>query len=441
MAIDNLIILHLTITFNDRFMYKEVLKKIIVEGQRILTKIEAVERDFVFEPNARYVFVGVRQAGKSYELYIRAKQLLNQGHSPEEMLFVNFDDERLSGMQSFDLDQILQAYSSLYSYEPIIFLDEIQNIDGWEKFARRLANQKYQTYITGSNAKMLSRDIATTLGARYIEQYVFPYSFKEFLHANNVLLSANWEYDAEIMGVVERKLSEYFEWGGFPEVLKFIEKRKWLNELYEKIVLADIIARNKIKNEKAIRTTFRRLAENIKNPTSYNRLMNMVKATGISTNTTSVMEYVRMAIDACFLFTLTNYASKFVERETVKKHYFIDNGLLNIFLVDSETSLFENICALKLYRDMMENPDEKVYFYNKEVEIDFYIHERKHAIQACYSLKEYATELREVKAIETFYNLYGLNSAEIVTYSEEREIELPSLTIKVMPLAKWLLKK
>lgn len=421
-------------------MYKDVLKKIILEGQRLLQKIEPVSRDYIFEREARYVFVGVRQAGKSYELYLRAKQLIKEGHSLEEMLFVNFDDERLMGIKATDLDQILQAYSSLYSYTPILFLDEIQNIEGWERFARRLANSKYLTFITGSNARMLSREISTTLGARYIEQYIFPYSFKEYLIANDITLDKNWIHDSKASAEVERFLHEYFEWGGFPESLSFVDKRKWINELYEKILLGDIIARHKIKNDKAVRMTFNRLAENIKNPTSYNRLWNMIKATGITTNVVSVMDYIRMAQDACLIFSLSNFASKFVERETIKKHYFIDNGLLNIFLVkESDTSLLENICAIKLYRESLQDATQTVYYYNKEVELDFYIPEKKHAVQACYSLKDYTTEQREINAIKEFHKLYGLASAEIVTYSEERKIEFADLTINVVPLAKWLL--
>ncbi len=139
------------------------------------------------------------------------------------------------------------------------------------------------------------------------------------------------------------------------------------------------------------------------------------------------------------LFSLENWASKFVERATVKKHYFIDNGLLNIFLVGSETSLLENLCAITLYRKSFVDVDFTPYFYNKEVEIDFYLPNMKKGIQACYSIKDSETMDREVKALTTFHRLYGLNEAEIVTYSEETEIVSSGLTIRVTPLAKWLM--
>ena len=418
----------------------KIFKTIIIESQDLLMNLEISPRSFEFEEQAHYVFVGIRQAGKSYLLYHRARQLLTKGHDIHEMLFVNFDDERLIGMTADKLDLILQAYTSMFDFKPIIFLDEIQNVEGWEHFARRLANQKYQVYITGSNAKMLSRDIASTLGARYIEQTVFPYSFSEYLDALGIKIDKNWEYGIK-RGEVYRALDSYFQWGGFPELLMYVNKRLWLNELYEKIILGDIMLRNGIKNEHAFRLTIKRLAENIKNPTSYNRLSNMVKATGVSTNAVSVMNYIQYCKDACLLFTFDNYASKFVEKETVKKHYFIDNGLLNIFLTDSETALLENICASTLYRKTCSEIGFDIYYYNKEVELDFYIPSRKYGIQACYSLENQETEEREVRALVTFHNLYGLERAEIVTYSEDRIIHTPTLDIHVVPLARWILDK
>lgn len=416
----------------------EIIKNIIIEGQELISQIEAIPRNFSLEKNARYVFVGVRQAGKSYLLYIWAQQLISEGHDPREILYINFDDERLIGLAASELDDILKAYSTLFKFKPIFFLDEIQNIEGWEHFARRLANQKYRVYITGSNAKMLSKDIATVLGARYIQEHVFPFSFQEYLLANGCVIDDNWAYGSK-RGEVERLLSDYLQWGGFPESLLFVNKRHWLNVLYDKIILGDIIQRNGIKNEMAIKLVVRRLADNIKNPTSLNRISSLVKATGVSTNVTSVASYVSYCKDACLLFTLDNFASKFVERQTVRKHYFIDNGILNIFLTDSDTALLENLCAVALYRKSFTDERYEPFFYNKEVEIDFYLPALKIGIQACYSLRDASTLEREVKALTCFHNSYGLSEAWIITMSEEREILTDSLTIKVIPLSKFLL--
>lgn len=423
---------------NTALMNKDVFKALIKEGQDEIREVELNRRHFEFEDQGRYVLVGVRQAGKSYLLYQRAKMMLESGHDISEIVYINFDDERLLGMSAEDFDLILQAYSAMYDGKPILFFDEIQNIEGWEHFARRLANQKYMVFITGSNAKMLSRDIATVLGARFFDEKVFPYSFREFLDANNVALKSDWEYSKQ-RNEVQRLFAEYFRWGGFPELFLYRNKRHWLNGLYEKIILGDVILRNNIKNDHALRLAVKRLAENVKQPIAYNRLANLVKSTGVSTNTASMIDYVRYVKEACLMFTLDNYASKFVEKETIKKHYFIDNGLLSIFLNDADTSLLENLCAIVLYKRYNSDDDSpRLYYYNRNIEVDFYIPDEHIAIQASYDIADEATRKREVNALVQLNALEPLQQALIITYDQEEIIEKDGLTINVVPAWKWV---
>ena len=419
-------------------MNKDVFRTLIIEGQEELQEVDLYQRPFEFEEEGRYVLVGIRQAGKSYLLYQRARQLIQQGHSVKEMVYINFDDERLLGMTADDFDLILQAYNSMYPDKPILFFDEIQNINGWEHFARRLANQKYRVYITGSNAKMLSRDIATTLGARYLDEKVFPYSFREYMEAQGVSLSKEWMYGKQ-RNTIQQMMTTYFRWGGVPELLMYRNKRHWLNGLYEKIILGDVIQRNGIKNEQALRLAIKRLAENVKQPTAYNRLANMVKSTGVSTNTASIIDYIRLAKEACLIFSIDNYASKFVEKETIKKHYFTDNGLLSIFLTNQDTSLLENLCAIALYKKYTSDDEPRLYYYNKNVEVDFYIPEKDIAIQASYSLDDEDTKKREIGALVALHKLHPLKKAIIITYDEEDVITSNDLTIELIPIWKWLL--
>ena len=417
---------------------KETFRTLIKEGQEEIRNVELYDRPFVFEEQGRYVLVGVRQAGKSYMLYKRAKQFLAAGFQPEDIVYINFDDERLVGMSADDFDLILQAYQSVYDRTPVLFFDEIQNVGGWEHFARRLANRKYRVFITGSNAKMLSRDIQTILGGRYFDEIIYPYSFHEYIEAQGIALSKEWQYGSE-RAKVQQLFSQYLNWGGFPELLLYRNKRHWLNDLYEKILLGDIIQRNKVKNELALRMTLKRMAESVKQPTSHTRIAKLVKATGVSTSTASVIEYVKYAQDACMIFSLENYASKFVEKETVKKHYFVDNGLLNIYLTDAESSLLENVCAIHLHKKY----GKKLYFYNKNVEVDFFIPDEACAIQASYSImaeNAHDTYDREVNALKKLDNFMPLKRMVIVTYDEETTIDIASgKTIEVVPAWKWLL--
>lgn len=420
-------------------MNKEVFKTLIKEGQEELRDTELFQRPFEFEEQGRYVLVGIRQAGKSYLLYQRAKQYLRSGHNVQEMVYINFDDERLLGMTAGDFDLILQAYSAMYTCKPILFFDEIQNISGWEHFARRLANQKYMVFITGSNAKMLSRDIATTLGARYFDEKVYPYSFTEYLGANSIVLDKYWQLGKQ-RNTVQMMFNDYFQWGGFPELLLYRNKRHWLNGLYEKIILGDVIQRNGVRNEQALRLAVKRLAENVKQPTAYNRLANMVKSAGVTTNTASIIDYVRFVKESCLIFTLDNYASKFAEKETIKKHYFTDNGLLSIFLMDAKTSLLENLCAITLYKQYNKDDDSpRLYYYNKNVEVDFFIPEESLAIQASYSISDDETRKREVNALLALNKIHPLKKAMIITYDEESIVHENGLEIQVLPIWKWLI--
>ena len=417
-------------------MDKELLRRVILEYQDVVSQIPLVERPFSFEENGNYVLVGVRQAGKSYLLYQRAKQLLAQGCDQEDIVYINFDDERISDIRKEELDLILQAHRTLSDHQPILFLDEIQNIDGWEHFARRLANQKYRVFITGSNAKMLSRDIATVLGGRFWMNQVFTYSFREYLMAMGITLRKNWQSTRQ-QDEVAKAFNKYFYYGGFPELTSVTDKRSWLNGIFKKILLSDVIVRNNLRNEEAVRMTVRRMADSVKQPTSYNRICNLVKSTGISTNVQSIIDFVKYFRESCLIFSLENYRSKFVEKETIKKHYFIDNGLLNIFLTDPETSLLENICAIHLYKQY----GEELYYYNKDFEIDFYVPEKQMAIQVCYKLGDDETTKREVQALEKLNKAFALQELIIVSRDTEDIITLASgQTIRVVPVWKWLLE-
>ncbi len=415
---------------------RETFRTLIKEGQETIQGVELYDRPFEFEENGRYVLVGIRQAGKSYMLYKRAKHLIDNGHLLEEIVYIDFDDERLLGMTADDFDLILQAYASAYPHKPILFFDEIQNVEGWEHFARRLANQKYQVFITGSNAKMLSRDIQTTLGGRFTGATICPYSFWEFLEAQNIHLEKEWQF-GKTKSVVQQQFTQYLKWGGFPELLLYRNKRHWLNDLYEKIVLGDIILRNKVKNEMALRLAIKRLADNISQPISYNRIANLVKGTGVNTSVASVIDYIRYAQEVCLVFSISNFASKFVERETVKKHYFTDNGLLGIFLTEDMSSLLENLCAIHLYKQY----EKELYYYHKRIEVDFYIPIKHYAVQVSFSIADESTRHREIEALKKLNASEKLERLVIVTYDEEDTIELEdNQKIEVIPAWKWMLE-
>lgn len=414
----------------------ELLKKILIANRAVIAGIEYVERDIQLEDNLNYVFVGIRQAGKSYLMYQRIHQLLKKGHSIDEIVYINMDDERLIGMTADDLDLILQAHYQLDECTPILFLDEIQNVEHWEKFARRLANEKYRVYITGSNAKMLSSEVATTLGGRYVIQEVYPYSLSEYLRANNIALEKNWEYNTKTTNALLRMFTDYFTYGGFPESVNIVQKRAWLSSLYQKIFLGDLIARYKIRNDFSLKLLAKKISESIKQPSSFTRLANIVSSAGQKVQTSTIIEYMKYMEETWLLFSMCNYAAKFAEKESAKKYYFRDNGILNLFLTDPETSLLENRVAIELKKKY----GDEVYFYNKGVEVDFYIPEHDWLLQASYSIADDETREREISALLKVCKHLNAKKLTIITYNEEETITVDNITIEVIPLWKWLLK-
>ena len=323
----------------------------------------------------------------------------------------------------------------------MLFLDEVQNIDGWEKFARRMADAKYKMWITGSNAKMLSSEIMTTLGGRYLTTEVYPYSFQEFLDAKGVPFDEHALLATESRAKMQRQWNEYLYWGGLPESVNLSVKRDYLTSTLQKIYLGDIVSRNKISNPNLLRLLLKKLAESVRQPVSYNRLSNVLSSVSGKITMPTVSKYIEYSEDAWLLLRLRNVSAAFADKETSCKYYFVDNGVLNLFLLDGDTALLENLTALTLFRKYGHDKDnERVFFYNDKVEVDFYVPEDKLAIQTSYSIsKAESTREREVDALNKIPKLLACDRRVILTYEESDTITDDFGTIEVMPLWKWIL--
>ena len=360
----------------------------------------------------------------------------------EDFLYINFEDERLASIKSDELGQLLDAYREMYDQKhPLVYLDEIQNIDGWEKFARRLAEGKLRVMITGSNAKMLSREIASTLGGSYIQRNIYPFSFEEYLDYYSIQLEKNWEFQPETRLAVVRHFNEYFYRGGFAESFDKTEKREWLTSLYQKILMGDIVERNKIRNPRVFRLLARKLADSVMQPTTLKRLEHIIKSTGDSISPTVLKDYLDYMEDAYLIFSIPNLVSPLTEQQTIVKRYFADNGILNLFLTGGETKLLENIVAIHLNKCYHNTPDElRLFYYHKGVEIDFCIPEVKKAIQVSYSIDDLDTYEREVGGLVKFLKTYKQYKGIIVTWDTERQIVEDGITIEAVPVWKWLVQ-
>lgn len=417
------------------YMNRDVLKQIIIDQKEMYLDNPLISRDYNLEENVNYCFVGIRRTGKSYMMYQQIHNLMNDGISSSQIIYVNFEDERLLEIGVDDLNTILEIGIEFSGSKgkPYLFLDEIQNVDGWEKFVRRVADMKYRINITGSNSKMLSKEIASTLGGRFMIVNVFPYSFKEYLSANHIenimLAQIGTKKRADIVSQYE----QYVTYGAFPELVDIKNKRPFLNNIYQTVYLQDIITRNKIINDFAVRLILKKIAESVTKALSFNRLTNIVKSAGISIGKQTVINYVGHMLDSYLIFSLQNYASK----KTSPKYYFMDTGLLGLMLLDCKTTQLENLVAVELIR---RYGFENVYFFENNIEVDFYIPSENLAIQVSMQvLDDVDTLERETRAFVKLNQFIPDTKCLLVTNSEETKLNCDGIKIDVVPIWKWLL--
>lgn len=421
---------------------KSLLKQILYDNRKELESYEIVHRDIETSGFNCLVFVGVRRAGKSYVLYEKIQELLRDGLSWDEMLYLNFEDERLAGFEASDFNTIIECHIEMGGVEkPMLFLDEIHNIDGWEKFARRMADTKHMVWITGSNAKMLSKEIMTTLGGRYMSIEVYPYSFSEYLRALGIPVDKQTMLSTVGKAQVLREYAEYMKWGGLPESARMPVKRNYLSSVYQKIYLGDICARNKISNPNLLRLMVKKMAESVKQPISYSRVTKVLSSAGSKITIPTTSSYINNCENAWLLLRVHNICAAFAERETNSKYYFIDNGLLSLMLADPTTALLENLVAVTLFRRYgHEDDNERVFFYNQNVEVDFYIPDDELAIQVSYSIMgDDKTLNREVEALRKLPKALACRRRMIITYDEEMTLDDEYGTIEVVPCWKWMM--
>ncbi|MDD3360807.1 MAG: ATP-binding protein [Hespellia sp.] len=397
-----------------------------------------INREYTFEKNGNYVLTGLRRAGKSTLLYKIARELVEAGADWNQIIYVNFEDERLSEFMLKDLNDILLVASEMSEKKSYFFLDEIQNVKGWESFARRIADAKERIYITGSNAQMLSKDMEARLGGRYFTKYISPYNFREYLVARKVQHDEAAIRTTKLNGRIRAALGNYFHEGGFPESLLFQAKRAYVENIYQKILLGDIVARNSIRNSNAMRILMKKVAETVMHEVSFTKLQNIVNSIGIKISKDSLINYIGYAEDAYLIFHIQNYVAAFVEKESVPKYYFNDNGLLNLFLTKKDSALLENMVAVSLYYQYRGG----LYYFKSSktgIDIDFYISETGTAIQVAYSIQGEA-RIREVgNLIKIAKEFPESERYLIVTYEEEGIIEEDGVKIEVISLYKFLL--
>lgn len=391
--------------------------------------LERTVPDELLKTKKIVAITGIRRSGKSTLLWLISRKI-------NTFYYLNFEDERLLNFSAENFNDLLEIYFELFGEQKIMLFDEIQNIPGWEKFVRRLFDEGYKIFITGSNSKLLSSEMATALTGRHIKYELYPLSFKEYLLFNHFTCRDNYHYATKEKSKIKKYLTEYIEYGGFPEIIKSKSKTE-LSQLYQDIIIKDLIVRFGIKETHSFRELAMYLVSNITSYISYN---NLAKTLHISSVTT-VKNFISYFEEAYIMFSVSlfdySYKKQIINN---KKIYVIDTGIYNAISLKFSANtgaIFENIVFIELKRR-----NKEVYYYYGIAECDFLIREEtkiRQAIQVCSDISKVKTYEREIKGLCEACNQFNLKEGTLITYDLEKSIKHEGVRINMLPLWKWLL--
>jgi predicted AAA+ superfamily ATPase len=377
---------------------------------RHLKDLVVRDAQFPHAPNKIKVAVGMRRTGKTYFLYQQILKLLGEGVSETAILFINFEDDRLLPLHEQKLSNFVDAFYSLYpenhDRKCYLFFDEIQNVNNWSLVIRRLHDTKnIEVYLTGSSAKLLSKEIATSLRGRSLAIEIWPYSFSEFMRAKKRTIDQSL-YDKKTQDKLTQAFHLYLTEGGFPEILSFDPdvKQKTLQDYLDVVIYRDIIERHHVKNPSLIKTMCLSMIHNVGKPYSVNKFFNEAKSQGYSTGKDILYEFADHIEDAYLAFPAMIFDKSIRKIHTnPKKIYAIDPGLVRALMMDYENDLgrlFENIVYLDLRR---QGCKISYYLTSDRYEIDFLAQTprgQKKFFQVAWDVQDVNTLAREERALQ-----------------------------------------
>lgn len=406
------------------------LEKIVNDQLAVFEKkYTGVLREIDFDKHLKTkqitVISGIRRSGKSTLLAQFSKNF-------KEYYYLNFDDERLINFSVEDFENLMIIWQKKFQAK-VIFLDEIQNVQNWERFVRRIFEEGYKIFVTGSNAKLLSSELATHLTGRYFKIELYPFSFQEYL---NFLKIDYHKKDTKTEIKILKYFDLYFKNGGFPEYIKYNDD-EFIKRIYENILYKDLLTRFKIRETKSFKELANYLFSNFTKETSYNSL---TKILGFK-NVMSVKNYIGFMEESYLLFELYKYDYSLKKQYVSnKKVYVVDNGIRNIvsfYFSEDRGKLLENLVFVELKRRSKE-----IYFYREKNECDFLIYNKNKItdlIQVTDVFDE-SNRKRELGGIIEAAQKFGLKKGKILTHGQEENFQSSGIKIDVVPVWKWLLE-
>jgi len=430
-------------------MDKNKLKELLIEYKKsfLAHRTDLIRRE-VQDSMEKFIkfkevvmITGTRRGGKSSLMKLICDDLIKKYQvSPSNLLYLNFEDERFIEFNTGDFSQIYELYLQINkpTGRQYFFLDEIQNVSGWERWVNRLyENENIKIFITGSNASLLRSEISTALTGRNRVIINFPFSFREFLVFKNYRLEENDFYQTEKRAIIKSFFQEYLKLGGYPEIVK-INDPTLLEQYFKDTIYRDILPRYSIKKIKEIRELCLFLASNLGSTHSYNKLLSLIGVKSINT----VKSYLEI-LEEVFLFFQINLFDYSIKRQIYNpsKIYIIDTALGNSISFKFSENLghiYENLVFLELKRS-----NKEIYYWKskKGKEVDFLIKrglEIDEAIQVSYNLNYKKTLDREMESLLMAKDEFRIKNLTIITEDEDIEKEIGNTKIKIIPLWKWL---
>ncbi|HEY5806207.1 MAG TPA: ATP-binding protein [Candidatus Saccharimonadales bacterium] len=425
---------------------KELLKTIILDSQsRTIPKIWARSLAIPLDAGKIITLTGVRRSGKTYHLFDLMNQLKAKNIANERLLYINFEDERLR-LESTEIDLVLQAYQELYPDLDMstcyFFFDEVQEVEGWEKFVDRLYSTISQrVFITGSNSKLLSREIATALRGRTVTFEVYPLSFSEFVNVAKPGLNPHSSSDkARLIALFRQFMDE----GSFPEIIAQTQdlKDKILQEYFNVMLLRDLVERYDISQVAVLKYFCKRVIGASACEFSVNKIYNDLKSQGYSVGRDTLYAY-RDNVDAIYMGRfIAKYSESIVQSEgSQKKVYAIDSGLgsaIDFKFSEDEGRKLETVVALELLKQ-----GKQLFYYQDNVECDFVVSDRGRiveALQVAISISDDEARKREIKGLVQCCKRLDLREGLIVTLDTEETITSDGVTVYVVPAWKYFLQ-
>lgn len=424
---------------------KDLFKRIITDF--IEKELQSLLiRDYNIPTESRKIIslIGVRRSGKSSILFNLINQL-RQTVPRENLIYINFEDDRLFPLKLENLDDLLEAYYELYpakrSEKVYLFLDEVQVVENWELYVRRIYDTgNLGLFITGSSAKLLSSEIATSLRGRTLVYEIFPFSFKEYLQAKNIVINL---HSSSSLSHINHALEHFLVDGGFAETINedSLIARKILSDYLDMVLFKDIAERHQITNLALLRHLNKYCFTNIATLFSVTKLYNGFKSQGFKLSRDTLFNYLAYLEDAFALFSVPIYRNSIKEEQrNPKKIYAIDTGFKKIHdyaISDDKGKLYENTVFLHLRRQTRE-----VYYFRQKQEVDFYarLPERELLVNVCYELTDSRTRGREINGLLEGMEYFRLSEGLLITQGVSETLAVSDKTIRIMPLHQFLLE-